>query len=86
MAAGALREDDIKRGFSFSNAAAVTAADTDLATPAECIYVGGNAGTLVITTTGGQTVTITVPSGQYVWLRTKRVAAASTATGIIAMW
>lgn len=62
---------------------AVTAADADIAM-FDALYAGG-AGTLVITDRDGTVVTWTVPAGGYALITGYRVAAASTATGIIAL-
>lgn len=62
---------------------AVTAADADIAT-FDALYAG-TAGTLVVTDLDGTVVTWTVPAGGYALVMGKRVAAASSATGIIAL-
>jgi len=62
---------------------AVTAADADISS-FDALYAGGG-GTLVITDLDGTVATWTVPAGGYALVTGKRVAAASTATGIIAL-
>lgn len=71
---------------------AVTAADTDLTTAegntmvTTAVLVGG-AGTLVVTDWAGSTaVTLTVAAGVWLPMNVKRIAAASTATGIVAQY
>ncbi len=66
------------------NHIAITAADTDLSTPVDAVYTG-NGGTLVLTDSDGTVVTWVVPAGGYALVKTKRVAAASTATGIVGL-
>lgn len=65
------------------NHVAITAADTDIS-PVDAVYAG-TAGTLVLTDRDGTVVTWTVPAGGYALVNCKRVAAASTATGIIGL-
>lgn len=65
------------------NHRAVTAADADIAT-FDALYAGVG-GTLVVTDRDGTVVTWTVPAGGYALVQGVRVAAASTATGIIAL-
>jgi hypothetical protein len=65
------------------NHVVITPADTDIA-PVDAVYAG-SAGTLVLTDSDGTVVTWTVPAGGYALVRTKRVAASSTATGIIGL-
>lgn len=65
------------------NHVAITAADTDIAL---CnAFYAATAGTLVITDRDGTVVTWTVPAGGYALVEGVRVAAASTATGIIGL-
>lgn len=65
---------------------AITAADADLTDTPKAIYVGG-AGTLVITAVDDTAaVTLTATAGSYHPIRAKRIAAASTATGIIGIY
>lgn len=63
----------------------ITAADTDLAVTPRAIYVGGS-GTLVLRDISGVDVTYTVNAGTTIPFRAVRVAAASTATGIVGMY
>lgn len=66
-----------------SDVFAITAADADLAKSVFAIYVT-NGGTLVLTVPGSTSVrTITVPSNFMLNCQVRRVAAASTATGLI---
>lgn len=65
------------------NHVAITAADADIAI-CDAFYAG-TAGTLVITDRDGTVVTWTVPAGGYALVQGYRVAAASTATGIIGL-
>lgn len=74
-------------GFS-NHAAAVTPHDVnELAYYSKAIYVGG-AGTLKVTTVGGETVTFAaVPAGTTIPLRVKVVFDNGTnATSIVALW
>jgi hypothetical protein len=65
-----------------TEAVAVTKHDTNLNQYAY-LYVGG-AGDVVIDTEAGNTVTyVGVPAGAYIWVRTLRVKAATTATNIV---
>jgi hypothetical protein len=64
------------------DAYAITPADTDLAAPVRALYVTG-AGNLVITTRAGTARTIPVPADFMFPCGVLRVAAATTATGII---
>lgn len=65
---------------------AITAADADLANTPKAIYAAG-AGTLVVTAVDDTTpVTITVLAGAIIPVRAKRIAAASTATGIVGFY
>lgn len=66
------------------NHIAITPADNDLPQPVNAVFAAG-AGTLVLTDIDGTVVTWTVPAGGYALVQTKRVAAASTATGIIGL-
>jgi len=64
----------------------ITAADSDLTNVTKGIYVGG-AGTLVITAVDDTaSVTVTATAGSYHPIRAKRIAAASTATGIVGLY
>jgi hypothetical protein len=65
------------------NHVAIAAADVDIG-PFDAFYAGV-AGTLVLTDVDGTVVTWTLPAGGYALVRGKRVAAASTATGIIGL-
>jgi hypothetical protein len=68
-----------------SNAFTITPADADFTTQHSGIYVGG-AGTLIITFKGGGgPFTLTVAAGTVLPFRAKRIAAASTATGILGL-
>lgn len=65
---------------------AITAADADLTNVTKAIYVGG-AGTLVITAVDDSAaVTVTAVAGAVIPIRAKRIAAASTATGIVGLY
>lgn len=65
------------------NHVAITAADSDFAL---CnAFYAATAGTLVITDRDGTVATWTVPAGGYALVEGVRVAAASTATGIIGL-
>lgn len=64
------------------NIQAITPADSDLAVPIRRVYCNG-AGTLIITTTGGTTATITVPANFLFDCEIARIGGSSTATGII---
>jgi hypothetical protein len=89
MAAANFPDDkDPRRGFSFSNAVAVTPDNTTLLTYlAEALYVGVT-GDVTLLTASGQTVLFkAVPAGQYIWTRTARVnSTATTATNILALY
>jgi hypothetical protein len=64
---------------------AITAADTDLTYEPKAIWASG-AGTLVITAIDDLTpVTFTVAAGTLLPIKAKRIAAASTASGLIAL-
>lgn len=79
MAANGMRDDDVRRGFSYSNAVAITPSDSTLIDPCpvEAIFCG-EAGTVTILTAGGQAVQHTVAAGQILWVRTQRVNATGT--------
>jgi hypothetical protein len=65
---------------------AITAADADLASVPRAIFVGGG-GTIVATpASGAAAVTFTVAAGTLLPIRPKRIAAASTATGIVGFY
>ena len=64
---------------------ALTAADTDLAKTADAIYVAG-AGTIVITDDSDVVTTVTLIAGATFPCIAKRIASASTATGIVALY
>lgn len=67
------------------NLVAITPADTDLANVVNAIYVAG-AGTLVLTAADDTAaVTVTATAGSYHPIQCKRVALASTATGIVGL-
>jgi hypothetical protein len=66
------------------NAQAVTPSDTT-SQPGTSIYVGGP-GNLVLITEGGQTTTFAVLAGATIVQRFVRVAAATTATGLVRQW
>lgn len=66
------------------NHIAITAADADLAQTVDAVFAGG-AGTLVLRDKDGTAVTYTVPAGAIVPVTCTRVAAASTATGIVGL-
>lgn len=64
---------------------AITPANVDLLLAPKAIFVAG-AGTLILTPLyGGTPVTFTVPAGFILPVRTIRVAAGSTATGIVGL-
>ena len=65
-------------------AQAITKSDT--ATNAFSYIYVGTTGNVVVTTEDGQTVTFTaVPAGQYFWVRTSKVMAATTATNLVGL-
>ena len=65
-------------------AEAITKSDT--ATNAFSYIYVGTTGNVVVTTEDGQVVTFTaVPAGQYVWVRTRRVMAATTASNLVGL-
>jgi lipocalin len=65
-------------------AEAITKSDT--ATNAFSYIYVGTTGNVVVTTEDGQTVTFTaVPAGQYIWVRTRRVMAATTASNMVGL-
>jgi hypothetical protein len=65
-------------------AEAITPSDT-ASNAFSYIYVGGT-GNVVVVTEDGQTVTFSsVPGGQYIWLRTQKVTAATTATSLVGL-
>ncbi len=65
-------------------AEAITKSDTASNT-FSYIYVG-TTGNVVVTTEDGQTVTFTaVPAGQYIWVRTSKVMAATTASNLVGL-
>jgi hypothetical protein len=65
-------------------AEAITKSDT--ATNAFSYIYVGTTGNVVVTTEEGQVVTFTaVPAGQYVWVRTRRVMAATTASNLVGL-
>lgn len=69
-------------GSIATKARAVTKSDT-AENAFTYLYVGG-AGDIVVVTEGGDEVTLVgVPAGSYVWVRGKRVKAATTATNIV---
>jgi hypothetical protein len=64
---------------------AITPADTDLAFEPKAIWASG-AGTLVITAIDDTVaVTLTVAAGTLLPIKARRIAAASTATGLVAL-
>ena len=66
------------------NAEALTPDDDEVFEYPSAIYVGGDAGTVVVTPWGGQAaVTYTLEAGQFVPLMVRAVAESSTATGLI---
>jgi len=71
----------------YHNIVAITAADTDLTNDIVKLYIQ-TTGTLIITTTGGQTVTMSgVPTGSYLeGVSIRRIAAASTAAGLVGFY
>ena len=65
-------------------AEAITKSDT--ATNAFSYIYVGTTGNVVVTTEDGQTVTFTaVPAGQYIWVRTQKVMAATTASNMVGL-
>ena len=65
-------------------AEAITKSDT--ATNAFSYIYVGTTGNVVVTTEEGQVVTFTaVPAGQYIWVRTRRVMAATTASNMVGL-
>ncbi|UPY35504.1 hypothetical protein [Sediminicoccus sp. KRV36] len=70
---------------SARNFFAITPADTDLATIPKALFIGG-AGTVIATpASGGAAVTFNVLAGAILPIRARRVALASTATGIVGL-
>lgn len=67
------------------NYAAVTPSDTTELGPTLGLFVGA-AGTVIVDGQNGAAVTFTVPAGVTLWGEFKRVRAASTATGIVALY
>lgn len=65
--------------------AAVTPSDSTVLSGVRAIYVGG-AGTIVVTPASGADVTFTVPAGGTLLISPTKVKAASTATGIVALY
>ena len=65
-------------------AEAITKSDT--ATNAFSYIYVGTTGNVVVTTEDGQVVTFSsVPAGQYIWVRTRRVMAATTASNLVGL-
>ena len=65
-------------------AEAITKSDT--ATNAFSYIYVGTTGNVVVTTEDGQVVTFTaVPAGQYIWVRTRRVMDATTASNLVGL-
>lgn len=70
--------------FIAKRALAITPHDTNI-NAFMGIYIGG-AGNLVVETEGGDTVTFTAPPvGSVVWVSTRRVKAATTATLLVGL-
>jgi hypothetical protein len=69
------------------NALAVTPSDATIFSPnLQAFYVGG-AGTVVLVTPGGHTVTLTAPIvGTVYYIQCKQILAATGATLIIGLW
>ena len=81
-------EGDPKRGFSASNAFAVTPSDTagnNFQYYSEYFWIGGaGSGNLTVVTAGGQQVTYTGVTVGFFWVRAKQVLATGTdVTGIV---
>lgn len=69
-------------GSIATKAKAVTKSDT-AENAFSYLYVGG-AGNVAIVTEGGDEVTLSgIPAGSFVWVRTSKVKAATTATNIV---
>lgn len=65
-------------------AEAITKSDT--ATNAFSYIYVGTTGNVAVVTEDGQTVTFTaVPAGQYIWVRTQKVMAATTASNMVGL-
>lgn len=65
-------------------AEAITKSDT--ATNAFSYIYVGTTGNVAVVTEDGQTVTFTaVPAGQYIWVRTQKVLAATTASNMVGL-
>ena len=65
-------------------AEAITKSDT--ATNAFSYIYVGTTGNVAVVTEDGQTVTFTaVPAGQYIWVRTQKVLAATTASNLVGL-
>lgn len=72
--------------YCYTGGFSITAADADLATATRGIWVDG-AGTLLVTMFDGSgPFTFTPAAKTYLPLAVKRVAAASTATGIVGLY
>lgn len=71
---------------SAENAETVTPADSDFAggKTYRALFVGG-AGTLIVTTANGHTVTFNMQAGTILPVVARRVAGASTCTGIVGL-
>lgn len=68
----------------YRNHIAITASDTALSQTVDAVFAAG-AGTLVMTDRDGTAVTYTVPAGAIIPVQCTKVAAASTATGIVGL-
>jgi hypothetical protein len=66
--------------------AAVTPSDSTTYVGIRAIYVGGTAGTIVATNAAGSDVTFNVGSGATLLISPSKIKAASTATGIVALY
>lgn len=69
----------------YVDGAAVTPADSDIA-PTRGVYVGGTGSLVVTFVDGSSAITIAaIPTGTLLPICVKRIAAASTATNIVAL-
>lgn len=75
-------------GAPYGHAALVTGSDTvDLTNVCSELFISGTAGNVKVTTLGGETLVIPVPTQFRLQLRCTRVwATGTTATNIVAFW
>jgi len=82
MASQANRQDAAQ---PFNSGIAVTPSDSTVLPETAGIYCGG-AGNLVLTMDDGTVITLAVIAGSYHPLRANKVRAATTATGVVALY